>query len=415
MSAKPYPPTATRDRGRTDWSGVAFGTLIAVLAAHAQFKLPPLLPVLTEAYGYPNLMAGAMMSIYAAVGLVLSIPVGRWTQRVGGAPVFAVAIGSIVAGTILMMMFPTQVWLVLFARGVEGVGFTILAILGPVITARSANDQHRPLTTGLTATWIPLGQLTGIVAAQPALAIGSWQLAWIFGLAVALAIGAWGVVASGRGQLPAGSPRRRSGGRTEGLGTTGQRRLLMLAAAVFGLYSLQFMAFMTWLPTYLVAVQDMGVSEAIWAASVPVVTLLVFNLTGGMLLRMGVGLAVVLTGALCLQVVVWLVVPFAPHGLWGLAILILYGAGSGTAPTCLFALPSVVLGRAAGPRAFGIILTGRNLGVLIGPVLLGGMAAGATGWQSAAWLFAGLTLLALMLAVGIGVYRARLVHNGDTD
>ena len=412
MPHSPVPrPSGAVARG-TAWSGVAFGTLMAVLAAHAQFKLPPLLPVLTAAYGYPSLLAGAMMSIYAAVGLVLSIPAGRWMQRVGAGPGFAAAIGAVAAGTALMMAAPDQAWLVLLARGLEGVGFTILSILGPVVTARSAADHHRPITTGLTATWIPLGQIAGILAAQPALALGHWQLAWVIGLGFAAIIGLWGLTAGGRSHLPAKAPTTTSAAAPEIGETVPQRRLLILGAATFCLYSMQFIAFMTWLPTYLVDVEQLSVSEATWVMSVPVVTLLGFNLLGGWLLRWGLGLSVVMTAALALQLAVWLMMPVAPGGWPGLAILILYGVGSGVAPTCLFALPNIVMGGAAGPGAFGIVLTGRNLGVLIGPVLLAAVAGGAGGWSGAAWVFAASTAVAMALAILIGLRRSGAPPHG---
>lgn len=116
-------------------------------------------------------------------------------------------------------------------------------------------------------------------------------------------------------------------------------------------------------------------------------------------------MSVVMTAALALQLVVWLVVPVAPGGWLGLAVLIVYGIGSGVAPTCLFALPNIVMGGAAGPRAFSVVLTGRNLGVLIGPVLLAAVAEGVGGWTGAAWVFAASSAGAMALAIVIGLLR----------
>ena len=103
------------------------------------------------------------------------------------------------------------------------------------------------------------------------------------------------------------------------------------------------------------------------------------ELPDGNLLRTGTARAVLLS-ALTLQSLIWWLLPLADKGTWiGAALLVGYGASAGAVPTCLFAMPSRVLG-AGGDTAsgFGIIMTGRNLGVLVGPagVSVGGRGEG---------------------------------------
>ena len=62
---------------RSNWTGVAFGLTLASFAAYQQFKLPPALPVLLDAYHYDRTLAGAFMSVYAVAGLLLSMAFGR--------------------------------------------------------------------------------------------------------------------------------------------------------------------------------------------------------------------------------------------------------------------------------------------------------------------------------------------------
>ena len=70
-------------RDQTDWAGIAFGVMLASLIAYQQFKLPPVLPMLLERYGYDRTLAGSFMSVYAVAGLLLSVPIGRWLARHG--------------------------------------------------------------------------------------------------------------------------------------------------------------------------------------------------------------------------------------------------------------------------------------------------------------------------------------------
>jgi uncharacterized protein YaaW (UPF0174 family) len=87
-------------------------------------------------------------------------------------------------------------------------------------------------------------------------------------------------------------------------------------------------------------------------------------------------------------------------GAGGVLSLMVYGTGAGVVPACLFALPSVILGRGHDTaRAFGIVMTGRNMGVLIGPVLLA-QAFNMTGtWELAAPIFGAVTTACLVVAI----------------
>lgn len=73
----PAPPACHHARPVSEhtgsWKGVIFGVGIAAFAAYQQFKLPVVLPVLLERYGYDRVLAGGFMSVYALTGLVLSV------------------------------------------------------------------------------------------------------------------------------------------------------------------------------------------------------------------------------------------------------------------------------------------------------------------------------------------------------
>ncbi len=80
--------------------------------------------------------------------------------------------------------------------------------------------------------------------------------------------------------------------------------------------------------------------------------------------------------------------------------LIAYGIAAGVCTTCLFALPAVLAGQGPGAApAFGVLMTGRNLGVLIGPVLLAQALKVTDGWDITVPIFGTLTTLALGLGL----------------
>jgi MFS family permease len=101
--------------------------------------------------------------------------------------------------------------------------------------------------------------------------------------------------------------------------------------------------------------------------------------------------------------------PVTGGGLGGLASLAIYGVTAGIAPTCLFALSAhLVAGPGDTARAFGVTMTGRNLGVLGGPLLLALAVETSGGWQAGSLLFAGITTAAVALALALIVAVPRV-------
>jgi MFS family permease len=384
---------------RADWGAVTFGTAAMILAAYHYFKLPPVLPLMRADFGYPAVLAGAFMSVYAIVGLGFSVVIGRLMQRIGAAPLFILAFAGFLIGGVLILGWPGSGSAVLIGRLLEAVGFAILAIGGPTLVNAHAGP-HLAVAIGIGATWIPAGQLLGVAIAQPSLASGLWAPLWWVGLGATVLVAAWTLAVGRRGKLAVAGGRGRQAATLD----REQRRALVVSGIVFGLWSLQFIAYMTWLPTYLVEVTGLTGELAVLGYAVPVATLLVLNLVAGYLLRRGWRLAPMLAVALVSQALVWAALPWTGAGWDGIVSLIVYGIGAGVAPTCLWALPAAVSGGAASAGAFGVVMTGRNVGALAGPLVLAVMVAGQD-WEWAAGLF---TLVNLAAALGAGWLFSRL-------
>src|SRR4029077_5915813 len=112
------------------------------------------------------------------VGLLFSIPIGHALQRRGTYRPLLAALAILLLGDLLTLAAPQNGWLVLAARGLEGVGYALGGIAGPALANRSAAQRDLGFVIGLTAVWIPTGQLaaTGLAVALP-----NWQGLWIAG------------------------------------------------------------------------------------------------------------------------------------------------------------------------------------------------------------------------------------------
>jgi len=401
--------TDQHDR-QTSWQGLAFGVILATLGAFHLFKLPPVLPVLLETYGYDPRLAGSFMGVYAVIGLVASLKLGRWMQRHGMIRFIQVALVLLATGSLVTLAAPDAGLVVLAGRAIESAGFTVIALAGPAICLASASRRHTSIAMGLMATWMPLGQLISLLLATPALALDGWSLLWWAGLAATGAMLGWSMVLSGRGRTITRSAHGST--RPAAPGDHRVNGALVTGALVFCLYSGQFLAFMTWLPVLLTDVHGLDESMTLLFYAVPIVTVVALNLVGGWILRQGVPVALLLALALGFEVVAWLLIPVT-QGLLGLAALVVYGIGSGVGPVCLFALPAAILGRDAGPHAFAVLMTGRNLGVLVGPVLLAQLYASSGAWQTGGFTFALWTGVGLVMALGLHL-RLRQGSHGFT-
>ena len=398
---------ATTAEKPTSWFGVALGLGLGALAAYHLFKLPPVLPLLLQQYDYGLFAAGGFMSIYAAIGLATSALFGARLQRHGMPPFLLAAALLFILGSAITLAAPAAVPLMLLARGLEGLGFAILAVAAPVLATASAGSRHKTIAIALFAAWIPLGQLVALGIAHPFAERAEWRPVWWAGIALTVIVIALGWRAAIRH-----APRRSqadTGGPVPLRDFPRRDRLaLALVAATFMLWSTEIFVMLTWLPQYLVEARGLDAEATILAYAIPSLLILVFNLVAGFLLRAGIPLAPLLALSLALQAAVWLLLPDLNGTVLGLAGLIVFGIAAGITPTCLFAAPALILGAGnAGGSAFGIVMTGRNIGVLLGPILLPPVLLAMGAWQGIGPVFGGISLAAALAAMALGATLAR--------
>ncbi|WP_461395213.1 MFS transporter [Deferrisoma sp.] len=394
---------------RASWGTAVYGLSLGILAAFHQFKVPPALPELVRAYGYPPLVSGALMSVYAVAGSLFSWPVGRWFRTLGPGPLILAALTLLALGTGIGLSLPGTAGWMLFGRFLEGTGFAVLAVVGGVLATAGAPPGRKMLATALWATWIPAGQVLSSLAARGLAANGSWPRLWWASLVATAVLAAWGLVLARGDGLRVDETEGLPSASSQG-GSSRRRVPLLLASGLFLLWAMQFIAFMTWLPLFLVEVHGLSSGGAALIYGLPPVLIIAFNLLAGTLLARGVPLLSLIGAGLVAQTFVWFVAPATRNPTWGLALLAVYGVASGVIPTCIFALPGRLQGVGSAAQSFGALMMGRNLGVVVGPVLLGELIGLAGRWDVAARTLGSSCLLALIV---VGLLKPHVAANAS--
>ena len=392
----------------TNWNGVSYGIVIGFVAAYFQFKVPPVLPVLLEDYNYDKFIAGGFMSIFAIAGMAISVRVGKKIRKNGALRYLIGAFILMIAGSLIGLTVPESGIMMLVSRAVEGLGAAILAICMPAFANMNAGPRHLPIIIAIQATWIPIGQLTANLIAQPAVANNNWQPVWWAGIIATLAVAGWTLLIYKRNSKDFG--RQAIQTKSEVLPINQNEQISMfIAATLFFLWQAQFMAYFTWLPVYLVDVRSFTADGAVLINQIPVVILLVFALLTGFVIKAGVRFFPLLLFALSLQAVSWLLVPFSDNTLTGTISLVAWGIAAGITPTCLWALPSVLLGgHRADTQAFAIVLTGRYIGILAGPLIAVAIFKSSGDWIVVAYTFGAITAICTLTAFYLYMLSSRI-------
>ncbi len=364
---------------------VLFVLLLASVAAPLnQFKAPPVMPLLMDAFGLSVGTAGLLMSVFAITGVVLALPAGFISQKLGYRATGLLAIGSVAVGAALGAL-SASIGTILFSRIIEGVGTSLMAVVAPVVVAIWFAANRRGAPMGVWATWVPVGSTIMLVIA-PLLAGGNaWQRVWWFGCIYAIVVGVLFLLfvrpapqGMGIGKTPV--PARPATSRD--LSHTLRNRDLWLISFVFFCFNTAFIGFVTWAPTFLNSARGMSLSDAALLVSlVPMLNIGSCPFSGWFSDRIGSRKWVMVAPMLAMSVL-WPLTALAREGVF-LALVLVLGWISGFVPTGIFASGPELAGdeRLSG-MAIAILQVGMNAGMLFGPLALGWLIE-TGGWSVA--------------------------------
>jgi len=372
---------------RSSW----FILLIVVLASVAgplnQFKAPPVLRLLMDAFAMPTSKAGLFMSVFSFAGLVLAIPGGFIFQRLGYRLTGLVAVLALVIGAAVGAV-TLNAGTMLMSRFIEGIGNSFIGMVAPAVIALWFTVEGRGKAMGIWSAWVPLGSII-IFSVAPFLATRwNWQSVWWFGCMYALCVGLLfylfiSPTPPEMAAIEAAIPRQTH--TRSGLQGVLRNKDLWLISCLWGCFSFSFTSFLTWAPTFLRDVHGFSLGGASFLMSVMAMLGIAGCPTAGWISDRMRSRKFICVMPMLAMLLLWPLASVAGSTTFPLvAIIIAFLAGF--PPTGVFSAASELVGeeRSRG-MAMGVIQIGQNTGLLLGPVVFGLIIQFFGGWSAAFW------------------------------
>lgn len=366
-------------RNQRAWLVTGAAYIAGVAVALNQTKVPPVMQVLIDQLHIDTVTGGWLMSSFAIAGILLALPAAMMLERLGPKRAGLIALGCTMLGSTFGALAANAA-LLLVGRVVEGIGLGLIIVVSPAVISMWFPPEQRGLPMGIWATWMPVGSFTIYNLSGVLLPFFGWQGVWWFGVLfafVAFILYAFCVT----------SPEAAPPGRASATGPRELTRVvlyppMLVLAGVFAAYTLGFAGFGTWAPTYFADALGIAPAAARLDASLSSLAVIPSLIVAGWVLNRIKKRELVL--ALSLLVVGALMAWAFRLGDTGTVVpyMLALGTAAGFIPTTVFTLAPEMAprsGPAGAPQqigvALGMVSIGQNLGMFIGPPLIGWVIA----------------------------------------
>lgn len=375
------------------WRNLAVAYL-AVLSFTLVFQaLPPLLNMIATELHLDHAQSGLLVSLFAAPGILLTIPGGRLSDRYGVKKVATISALVLVAGS-LAGAAATDFLTLGISRVLAGAGGFILIVSVASLVSSSFTGRNLGIAMGVYGTALPAGTIIAFALFGYVGEEAGWRAAlFLAGLTALIPLALF--------QFTAEAPEIASMAERDSFRTTlANMWPLGMTWLWFNAAMLGFLAFE---PEYLVSIGFAPETANLYAGFVMWGALIVSPLVGLALTDRRRKVPLIMIGSAGAAVVLALI----PGGTaYVAALIIILGLVAALAPPPIFALPAELVEAKSQGTAFGILSASLNVGASIGPLLIG-IARNRTGSYGAGfYLMAVFAVLAALSAIPLIKRRA---------
>ena len=383
---------------------VALATIFAGIAlALVQNKVAPCMTTLQSAFGIDMATAGWLSSLFSLVGIVMAIPASIVLNKLGPKKGGIIALICAVVGSIIGVM-TVSIPVLMASRVVEGIGVGLMSVIGPSIIAMWFPETKRGLPMSIWAAYQMGAQAIMFFLGGVLTTNFGWQGMWWFGLAACVVALVFYVlcVKSPRPEDSYADVESEDVSLAEGM----RSPYAWIMSAVTMLFCIGCFGFVNWIATCWSQIFSMSEGDAnMWVGY--------FSL-GGVVAAVIVGALLnkirnrKLFGAIALAL-------FGVVSVWGmnmgnpmflLPFVIIYPFVDASFPCVLWTMTAQTVKKPelAGV-ALGVVSIGFNLGILLGPPIIGAVVD-AAGWTVASWVILAVCVAAAALLMFVKQYAA---------
>ncbi|MBI4288678.1 MAG: MFS transporter [Chloroflexi bacterium] len=390
-----------QDRNPSRWAVLAIMYLCMLAFALVFQSIPPVLSLIIQEFDISYQQAGLLMSLFALPGVIISLPVGILADRVGIKRVGVVCLALTIAGSVMVATGPTFA-LLAAGRLIAGIGALSLVIICPQAIAQCFMNKETGTAMGVFNTAMPVGTIFTLNALA-AMAAGS---GWRSSIWVTVAVSVAALIVFTLFFSPPSAAGAHGGPKTKwSISDIGRDGLpIWLVGLAWGLFNASFIALFTFAPDFMVG-QGLDLTSAGFNVSLLMVGSLVLGPAIGYLIdKVGRKEAFIAAGGLGMALLLVLV----PGGTDRMVLLMAaIGVAAALVPVAVFSLaPDVVRPERLG-LGFGIVSTVNNVGVAVGPQLVG-LSRDVTGsYTSGFGTMALFALLVTAAAAALWLIRVR--------
>lgn len=369
----------------TKWyvfSASFFGVFAFLFALQA---CPPVLVFIMTEFNTSYAAASTLMSFVALPAILISIPgaflVSRYGfRKMGSLALILVAIGS------LIVYFSNSLLLADIGRLIVGIGGSIMIVTAPSILPSFFSIEELGLIMGIYSTNMPVAT---VIAFNTLGLLGQaygWRYAFLIASVISLlALVYYSVV------IREPATKGRANFSTERI----KHPQIWIIGLIWALFNMAAIAYTTWSSSFFVEFRNIAKPEADFLASMLMLAAIPMVFVSGYISdRLGKRKPLIVI-SLVVMIVALLWIPSATGILLYSAIALLGVAAAVLAPP-LFALPAEIVGKRV-EVAFGVLNTCLNIGITLGPLIVGIVRDALQSEFLCYVTMASFTLVALML------------------
>ncbi len=392
-----------RSTGVTPWTVVVVLIGTGVVSSFQVGKVPGVLPVLRTDMQFTLFAASWVISMLNVIGALVGVLMGAFADRIGYRRLIITGLSLMLLGCVAGG-YTSNPGVFITSRFLEGIGFFCTILSAPSLITHIAQPRHLRLILGFWGTYMPTGIAVMLFLSPYVVARVGWRGLWFLNGLICLAVLSLFVIST------APLPQIRKTGSQHAGNLAGTVKIvfttpgLLLLSLCFFCYAGQWMALMSFLPTFFIEQVGMGTEGASLWTALAVLVNIPGNIVGGLLSQKNVPRWAVLFLVFIVATAFTVGVYFSATPLFVRILFCLgYSFFGGLIPgTLLAAVPFHSPGKAYIGAANGFLMQGSNMGTLLMAPALAVAVGIFGGWHGAPWVLVAAGLIGLCTSVAIG-------------